>query len=144
MDGELPRDATGLLRALMRAYAERRLRDVHALYAPTATHRDVATGRTIEGPDAIVAGLGRFVERMPDARWEVERILGDEAAAACTYRLTATLQEDLGPYVAAGQAVELPGALVLTARDGAIAATADYWDSGTLDRQLRAPAEASR
>jgi steroid delta-isomerase-like uncharacterized protein len=106
------------------------------LYAETGTHEDVAQGRPAHGPAAIADGLRRFLTSFPDARWSVQRLVGDDVTASAEYVLTATLREDLGPFRAAGQRLELCGAMVIVAGEDGIRESRDYWDSGTLARQL--------
>lgn len=108
-----------------------------ALYAPDGRHLEVAQDRAAAGRDEIAAGLGHFLRCFPDARWEVQRSIVGEGEAAVTYVLTGTLQQQLGPFEPAGQALELRGVHVFALADGAIAATEDYWDGGTFGRQMR-------
>ena len=123
--------------ALLDAYNNHSPASVAPYYGVDATHLDIATGRPRQGRDAIVAGLGFFLRAFPDAVWHVESTAITEQHAAVRYRLTGSLQADLGPYIAHGQPLELPGVLWLTAGEGAIAHSEDYWDATSFNRQMQ-------
>jgi steroid delta-isomerase-like uncharacterized protein len=108
-----------------------------ALYAPGGKHVEVAQGREANGRDEIASGLRGFLASFPDARWNVQRTIVEGQFSAVTYLLTGTLQEQLGPFEAAGQTLELRGVHVFEINEGAVALTEDYWDSGTFGRQMR-------
>lgn len=130
-------ELTQIVPALLDAYNNHSPTAVAPCYRVDATHVDVATGRPRQGRDAIVAGLGFFLRAFPDATWHVESTAITTQHAAVRYRLTGSLQADLGPYTAHGQALELPGVLWLTAGEGAIAHSADYWDAASFHRQMQ-------
>lgn len=67
------------------------------------------------------------------------RTIMDGEHAAVSYVLTGTLQERLGPFEPARQALELRGVHVFSLAGDAITATEDFWDSGTFARQMRSP-----
>lgn len=123
--------------ALLDAYNKHSPDAVTPYYCVDAIHLDVSTGRPRQGRDAIVAGLGFFLRAFPDAIWHVGSTAVTAQHAAVRYRLTGTLQADLGPYIAHGQPLELPGVLWLTASGGAIARSEDYWDAASFNRQIR-------
>jgi len=132
-----PSDPHAILAAFYDAYNRGAPDDAAALYEPDAAHSEVAQGRSARGRDAIASGLRHFLTSFPDARWEPERRIVDGADAAVAYRLTGTLQAPLGPFEPAGQKLDLRGVHVFRFGDGGIAATDDYWDSGTFGRQMR-------
>jgi steroid delta-isomerase-like uncharacterized protein len=126
-----------------RFYAAYNRHDVDAvggLYAEQAVHHEVAQCRHGEGRDAIVGGLRHFLGAFPDARWEVTRQFVDGDGAAVSYRLTGTLATPLGPFDTPGRALDLEGVHLFECADGAITATADYWDAATFARQMLAGA----
>jgi steroid delta-isomerase-like uncharacterized protein len=132
-----PGDPQAILEAFYDAYNRGEPDSAVALYAPDATHSDVAQGRSASGRDAIASGLRHFLESFPDARWETERRIIDGADAAVAYRLTGTLQAQLGPFEPNGQKLDLRGVHVFRFGADGIVATEDYWDSGTFGRQMR-------
>lgn len=107
------------------------------LYAPAGVHDEVADGRVAAGPDAIRTGLEHFFAAFPDASWEAEQAVIDGTQAVVPYRLTGTLQAQLGPYPALGQRLDLRGVHVVSIDDeGRIVRSADYWDGATFRRQM--------
>jgi steroid delta-isomerase-like uncharacterized protein len=128
--GELPR-------RLYAAYNDHDPSAVAHLYAPHATHEDVAHGRPRSGPEAIAAGLRLFFGWFPDAHWQPAFQIGDGPdRVAIPYRLTASLQAQMGPIAPRGQAISLRGVQVLEIEDGRIGRSVDYWDAATFQRQL--------
>lgn len=130
--------AVNLLSRLMTAYNTHDIDTVAALYAPEGTHRDMASGQPKTGGTDIAAGLARFLENLPQARWHVDTITGGAGVASCEYVMTGSLQRDMGPFKASGQSVALPGAFFIAVRNGVIDASRDYWDSKSFVRQLQA------
>jgi steroid delta-isomerase-like uncharacterized protein len=111
---------------------------VGALYAPDGAHREVATGQSKSGREAIAAGLESFLEAFPDAHWEHGVPVASGARAAVPYRLTGSLWQPLGPFAAAGQALDLEGLVLIEIGVDGITRTTDYWDAATFARQMKA------
>ncbi len=107
-----------------------------ALYVENGTNCEVATGRVAEGRKAIRDGLSGFLKAIPDARWEPEHHIANDGGEAIAYRLTGTLTEQLGPFEARGQKVDLRGVQFLKIAGGEIIASDDYYDTGSLAAQL--------
>ena len=106
------------------------------LYSAEGRHRDVAVDGERVGPAEIEHGLVGLFLAIPDAHWTCTRLVVGGGAAVLTYELTGHLRARLGPYEPAGQPVRLEGVLVVETDAGRISRTTDYWDSGTLHRQL--------
>jgi hypothetical protein len=109
---------------------------VGALYAPEGAHREVATGQSKIGPQEIAAGLASFLAAFPDARWEHGPGVAARGRAAVPYRLTGSLQAQLGPFAPAGQALDLHGLVLIEMGSDGILSTTDYWDAATFARQM--------
>ena len=135
-------DTTELVAALLTAYNVHDAAAAAALYAPDGSHRDVAMGADQPDPEKIAGGLARLFAAFPEARWSCRSVLADGDQAAVPYSLEGRLQGRLGPYEPAGQPIRLSGVLLVEAADGTIRRTTDYWDSGTLHRQLTALPQA--
>jgi steroid delta-isomerase-like uncharacterized protein len=132
-----PSPAPGaLLEGLLESYNRGAPDEAARLYAPEATHEDVAQGRRVTGVEAIRGGLATFLRCFPDATWTVEHLLGDDSGAAAAYGLTGTLQSDLGPFRATGQPLDLQGIMLVRVAGGQITSSRDFWDGATLGRQL--------
>ena len=130
---------SGLAAKLYDAYNRHEPDAVARLYAPDATHEDIAQGRPKIGAGAIADGLRTFLGWFPDAHWEPRsQIAGADAdgQVAVPYILSATLQSAMGPVAARGQRISLRGIHVLHMADGLIQRSEDYWDAGTFQRQL--------
>lgn len=125
-----------VLDALYQAYNQHDPGAVASLYASDGEHEDVAHGRPRRGGTAIAQGLARFLEAVPDARWDTsDRVVSGDRAFA-RYVLTGTLRGDLGPFRAQGQRLVVRGVQVLELRGGQIVRSEDFWDGATLEHQL--------
>jgi steroid delta-isomerase-like uncharacterized protein len=126
-----------LIARFYRAYNLHDVDAVAALYAADAVHEDVAQGKPKQGPGDIASGLSRFLGWFPDAQWTTAvAVVGRNGAAAVSYRLTATLQAQMGPHAPRRQPISLRGVHLLQVRDGLIRRSEDYWDAATFQRQL--------
>jgi len=130
-------DLNELPRRLYAAYNDHDPSAVARLYAPEATHGDVAHGRPRSGPDVIAAGLQLFFGWFPDAHWQPAFQMDDgRGRVAITYRLTACLQAQMGSIAPRCQAISLRGVHVLEIENGLIGRNVDCWDAATFQRQL--------
>lgn len=129
-------DSRRIIDSLYDAYNRHDAAAVARLYAPGATHQDIAQSSARNGPNDIAEGLAHFFTAFPDAHWEPRERVIDDRQAAITYVLTGTLKGRLGPFEPRSQALKLRGAHVLRIADGLIEASEDYWDSGTFGRQM--------
>ncbi|WP_083374434.1 ester cyclase [Methylobacterium sp. C1] len=125
-----------IARAFYAAYAAHDTEGVRGLYAPDATHEDVAFGKPKSGRDAIVAGLALFLTWFPDAKWSIADQVISASTVATTYLLTGHLQADLGNTPGKGQAISLRGVQILKIENGRIVRSEDYWDAETFKRQI--------
>ena len=125
-----------VLAPLYEAYNRHDADAASALYFPEGTHEDVAIGRPTRGREAIAEGLRRFFAAFPDARWTATDQLEENGRAFSRYVLTGTLQQDMGPFRASGQRLELPCVHVLETSSGRIERSQDFWDGGTFQRQM--------
>jgi len=127
----------GVIVRLYEAYNAHDAVAVAKLYAAEATHEDIVQGKPKRGSNEIAAGLARFFEWFPDARWAPQhQAIGGDGNAAVSYLLTATLKSQMGPIAPRDQAIALRGVHLLQIRDGLIRRSEDYWDAATFQRQL--------
>jgi steroid delta-isomerase-like uncharacterized protein len=134
-DGEAIVDQTV---ELYRAYHSRNIEQVSDLYTVDGWHREVASGRTARGREAIGEGLRRFLRSFPDAYWEAEVRIVEKDREAVPYRLTGTLAEPLGGFLGRGQRLDLRGVHIISYVGDRIRSSEDYWDVETFRRQMQA------
>ena len=128
---------TGIPAKLYAAYNSHDVDALERLYAPDATHEDIAQGRPKIGAGVIAQGFGKFLGWFPDAHWEPQsQIIDPYGQTAVTYLLSATLQSPMGPIAAQRQKIALRGVHVLRVSGDRIQRSEDYWDAGTFQRQL--------
>lgn len=125
------------LDALYDAYNQHNAEAAAMLYASGGVHEDVAYGRPKTGPEAIAKGLRHFLDAFPDAKWETHDRISSGDRAVARYKLTGTMQADLGPFRGHGQRIELRGVQVLELVGGKITRSEDFWDGATFERQVQ-------
>lgn len=127
----------GIAGVLYDAYNSHDVEMVAALYDRDGAHQDIAMGHQVVGVKAIAAGLKKFFGWFPDAKWEPVRQLSDsDVSTVVTYRMTGTLQAQMGPVTPTGQKISLRGAHVLFLQRGRILSSEDYWNAATFQKQL--------
>lgn len=118
------------------AYNEHDVARALSFYEDDATHHEVAQGRRARGIEEIGSGLARFIGSFPDAHWEERRRVVGADGVAIAYLLRGTLAAPMGPFRSVGAKLELEGLHLLEISGERIAASSDYWDSGTFARQM--------
>lgn len=128
--------ASKVAAALFGAYNKGDIDAVAGLYREDAVHIEVADRRSKMGRRSIRAGLEFFMAAFPDAKWNIVDVIADADRAAVTYNLSGSLSMKFGPYVARGQRLSVDGVMILHTAGEQITRSADYWDPGTLAKQL--------
>jgi predicted ester cyclase len=112
----------GIAAVLYDAYNSHDLGTVASLYEIDGAHQDIAMGHQVVGGDAIAAGLKKFFAWFPDAKWEPLRQMCDaDGSIVVTYRLTGTLQAQMGPVIPTGQKISLRGVHYFCGRTASLA-----------------------
>jgi ketosteroid isomerase-like protein len=111
-----------LLQSYLDAFAARNADALSALFAEGALYELPLLGQRLVGRREIKAGLARVFALMERCAFEVSGVQSSGEATIAEGRLTAKLHRDQGP-------VEIPAAIVLQARDGAIARLSTYLDA---------------
>ena len=85
-----------------------------------------ALGSTSNGRDVYRGRLPGFLGQFENLRYDVVETIVEGERAAARYRMTAVYQE---------HALDIPGVMLFSTRDGLIAERTDVWDSLTFLRQ---------
>ena len=110
-----------------------------AMYADEVEFEDVTFGHKAKAKDELRIFFGAFFE--PGAGenfFEVTAFSGDSRGGAAEWTWRAKHQGDFMGSPAAGKQTEVTGVSVLTFEAGKIKSQHDYWDSGSVLRQLGA------
>lgn len=112
-----------------------------ATYADDAVLKEFATGREIEGGDAIIDVHFAWREAFPGIRGEMENLIaaGDQVAYETTWKGTHTgdlATPDGQTIPPTGKSVELPASLVVTVRGDQIVEQHHYFNLVTMLTQL--------
>jgi steroid delta-isomerase-like uncharacterized protein len=104
-----------------------------ALYAEDAVYEDVPIGKVCEGRSEIERNNRESVQTAPDLRLEGMSgfVLGSVGAVEWTMAGSMTVEGSDSPI-----AFAVRGASILQLRDGRVSRCTDYWDVGTMMRQL--------
>ena len=107
--------------------------------SPEAVAAHVSTDFENDQPGELGAGcrgaaayrqrLAAFLNDFSELRYEIVDLIAAEDQVAVSYRMTCTHE---------GHAIDIPGVMMITLRDGLIVARSDYWDGLTFLRQTGA------
>jgi ketosteroid isomerase-like protein len=110
------------LQAYLDAFAAQDAEAASALFAEGAVYEFPLLGQRLVGRREIEAGLARIFALAERCSFEIGAVQSSPAATIAEGRLKAKLHRDRDP-------VEMPAAIVLQSRDGAIARLSTYLDA---------------
>ena len=141
-------DITNLAREAVEAFNVSDWERTKALMTPDYVYNEVATQRSIQGPEEVVAALKGWKEAMPDATGTVTNALasGNTVTLQVTWEGTQTgpLEGPMGTIPASGRRQVTPAAWILTFEGERIKESHHYFDMLSLLTQIGAlPGEAA-
>lgn len=143
------RDVIEVARVTVDAFSSDDWDAYRAALAPGSVYHEFATGRRVEGPDAVVAASRSWKQGFPDGSGTITNALaiGNTAVLEVTWRGTQTepLATPTGQTLpASGKAAEVSAVEVVTVENGKITENRHYFDLMTILAQIGAlPAPAS-
>lgn len=114
--------ATSALNAYLEAFAVKNIAAATGLFAEGAVFELPLLGQRLVGRREIEAGLARIFALAERCAFEIDAMQSAPGATIAEGRLKAKLHRDRDP-------VEMPAALVMQARDGAITRLSAYLDA---------------
>ena len=142
-------DATKLARENIDAFNAGDWQRFKATLASDSVYSELATQRSVRGPDEIAAISQGWRSAFPDAKGTVTNAIGtgDQATIELTWEGTQTgdLVGPMGTIPATGRRVKIPAVQVVRAAGGKLTETRHYFDLMGMLQQLGAmPAAAQR
>jgi steroid delta-isomerase-like uncharacterized protein len=104
-----------------------------ALFADDAVYEDVPIGKVFEGRSEIERNNRESVQTVPDLRLEDVSGFVVGATGAIEWRMAGSMRAEGSD---SPTAFAVRGASILQLRDGLVSRCSDYWDLGTMMRQL--------
>lgn len=121
------------------------LRDIWNAKNPALIEELYGEDCVIHTPDGEVRGIegGRrlyetYVAAFPDVRFEIQRIVAEDAMAVALLLFTGTHEGPLGKVPASGNAVTVANACFFRFSEGRLVEQKGVWDSLSLMRQINA------
>ena len=99
---------------------------------------DITMPRFVKGREEVKKIFDSFFDVFPDLAFEVTNIFSLDNRLACEWKMRGTQAKAMPGIIAIGQSIEIVEASLCTFSDDKICRQVDYWDSGTLSRQLGA------
>jgi ketosteroid isomerase-like protein len=96
----------------------------------------IGSGRTFQGPAAVVDGLRRFHDAFPDGRAQIIKLLAVEDTVVIEWRVTGTNIGSYEGHKPTLRKLDRRGCSVAEVRGEKIVAYRDYFDRLTLREQL--------
>lgn len=135
-----PKQMIDAAKAPMLAYGDKNWQAVRASITPTFVYHEVATERTAEGTDAVIALFQEWASAMPDSKAKIHEayVSGNTVVIECTWHGThkGPLNMPSGPVPATGKKISVKACSVFEIVGGKAAMQRQYFDMATMFRQL--------
>jgi steroid delta-isomerase-like uncharacterized protein len=106
------------------------------LLAEEVEYWDVTQPAAFHGRAEVQAFFQSFFDAFPNLRFEIRSLFGAGDHVACEWRMQGTQEKELAGINAVGKSIDIEGASICTFVKDSIARQVDYWDGGTMMRQL--------
>jgi predicted ester cyclase len=135
------KDCASLAREVVECFSAHDLARLETLFAENSETVTMATGERSYGPDGARADTQRWLDALPDMRFEIRSIIGGADGACVEATCTGT---NTGPLVfgdetvpPTGRNVSMPACILLRFdTDGKVVSEHDYFDLLSLMEQL--------
>ncbi len=107
-----------------------------SLLAENIEYWDVTQSTIFKGRTEVKNFFQSFFEAFPNLSFEILDIFGTGDKVACEWRMRGKQEKELQGINAVGKSIDIQGVSICTARNERIIRQVDYWDSGTMLRQL--------
>ncbi len=135
-------DLTAIAREVVEAFNASDWERTRALMTSDYLYKELGTGRSIQGPDDVIAALEAWKEAMPDVTGAVTNALvsGNTVTLEITWEGTQTgpLEGPMGTIPASGKRQITPSAWILTFEGEQLKESHHYFDMMTLLTQIGA------
>lgn len=106
------------------------------LFAPDAEYDDVAFGIVSRGSDGVRGWAESFLASFPDLVVDIVSELAVDGDEVVEWLMSGTHAGEFAGLPPSGRNFEVRGVSILRVREGRITRCSDYWDLGTVRRQL--------
>ncbi len=107
-----------------------------SLLAEDVEYWDVTQPKAFQGRIEVREFFESFFGAFPDLNFVILSLFAAGERVACEWQMRGTQEKELQGINALGKSIDITGASICTVRDGKIVRQVDYWDSGTMMRQL--------
>jgi steroid delta-isomerase-like uncharacterized protein len=97
---------------------------------------DITMPHFVKGREEVKKIFDSFFDAFPDLAFEVTNIFSADSRLACEWKMRGTQAKAMQGINAIGESIEIVEASLCTFSKNKICRQVDYWDSGTLLRQL--------
>lgn len=129
-------DAKALMRELPESYTAGDADRAAMAFVPEGVLEDVATGHALRGREAIREYCRGFFAAWPDLKLEVLTQVADGAHGSQEWVMSATHSSEVLGMPASGKRFSIRGVSFYEFKDGLILHSKDYFDLGSLARQI--------
>lgn len=95
---------------------------------------------TQEGPFSKRSEVQEFFQMFfsgfPNLSFEIISIFESGEHVACEWRMRGTQEKELPGINAIGKSIDIAGVSICTVKEGKVTRQVDYWDGGTMSKQL--------
>ncbi len=106
------------------------------LLSENVEYWDVTQTTVFRRRSDVESFFSSFFEAFPHLRFEITNIFAAGPQVACEWRMQGTQEKELDGMSAIGKSIDIAGVSLCRVDEGKIIRQVDYWDSGTMNRQL--------
>ena len=121
---------------MVREWSNHDARKAVSLLADNCEYWDVTQPAPFKSKQEIETFFKAYFDSFPNVQYEVLRVFTSGDQVACEWRMRGTQEKELDGINGIGKSVDLVGASLCTVVNNKIVRQIDFWDSGTMLRQL--------
>lgn len=132
----MPSKNTGIVQELVNQWNRHDPVKAAALLADNVEYWDVTQADPFKKREEVENFFQQFFDAFPNLNFDVISLFGQGDYVACEWRMRGTQEKELQGISAIGKSIDINGVSICTVKDKTIVRQVDYWDGGTMMRQL--------
>lgn len=125
-----------VVRQMVQEWSNHNAAKAVSLLADNAEYWDVTQPAPFKNNKEIEKFFESYFDAFPNVQYEVLRMFTAGDQVACEWRMRGKQEKELEGINGIGKSVDLVGASICTVVNNKIVRQIDFWDSGTMMRQL--------
>ena len=128
--------AADVVRELIKQWNQHDSKAAVRVLAERLEYWDVTQPKPFQQRSEVETFFNSFFTAFPNLSFDILNIFASGDKVACEWRMRGTQEKEIDGISAIGKSIDLRGVSVCQIQEGKIVRQVDYWDSGTMMRQL--------